>query len=79
MEKLNDAEFEEVGRFLNRIDAELAAGALRAAGIEATVAADDAAGTRPHLWMSGVRVMVLDKDVQRAKEILAEAEDAPDE
>ncbi|HEX5068658.1 MAG TPA: DUF2007 domain-containing protein [Vicinamibacterales bacterium] len=67
-------DFEAVGVFLNRVDAELARGALEAADIPATVSADDAAGTRPHLWMSGVRVLVRTEDLERAREVLREAE-----
>ena len=51
---MDDVELEPVRSFLNRIDADLACGALQAAGIEAVVSADDAGGTRPHLWTSGV-------------------------
>jgi putative signal transducing protein len=67
----------EVGRFLNRIDADLAWGALQAAGIPAIVSADDAAGTRPHLWMGGVRLLVPAGDVEEAGEILRAAEQTP--
>jgi uncharacterized glyoxalase superfamily protein PhnB len=72
----DDATLETVANFLNRIDAELACGALQAAGISAMVAADDAAGTRPHLWMGGVRLLVRSDDVESAKAILREAEEA---
>ena len=71
----DDAPLETVGSFLTRIDADIACGALQAAGIQAMVSADDAAGTRPHLWMSGVRVLVYAGDVERARAILREAED----
>ena len=72
---MDDAPLEVVGSFLNRIDAELARGALEAADIPATVSADDAAGTRPHLWLGGVRVLVTAADAERAREILRAAED----
>jgi hypothetical protein len=72
---MDDASFEVVGSFLNRIDAELARGALEAADIPATVSADDAAGTRPHLWLGGVRVLVAAADAERAREILRAAEE----
>ena len=71
---MTDRAFEVVGTFLNRIDAELARGALEAADIAATVSADDAAGTRPHLWMGGVRLLVPATDAERAREILLAAE-----
>jgi len=71
---MSDDRIEAIGAFLNRIDADLARGALEAEGIVATVAADDAAGTRPHLWMSGVRLLVRAEDAERAREILRAAE-----
>jgi hypothetical protein len=71
---MSTPEFEPIGNFLNRVDAEIARGALEAEGIEATVSADDAAGTRPHLWMGGVRLLVATRDAARAREILQAAE-----
>jgi len=73
---MDDVQLESIGNFLNRIDADLACGALQAAGILAFVSADDAAGTRPHLWMGGVRVLVRAEDVEEAARILREAEEA---
>ena len=73
-EEEQDDRLETVGNFLNRVDAEIACGALQAAGIEAMVAADDAAGTRPHLWLSGVGIRVHADDAERAKQILRDAE-----
>jgi hypothetical protein len=68
---MNDEKLVAVATYPNRIDAELAQGALNAAEIEAMVSADDAGGLRPSLWMSeGVRVFVRAEDVERAKEIL---------
>ena len=74
MDTVDDSKFEVIGNFLHRVDADIARGALEAEGIEATVAADDAAGTRPHLWMSGVKLWVRAEDAERAKAILREAE-----
>jgi len=74
---MDDERLETIGNFLNRVDAEIACGALQAQGIEAMVSADDAAGTRPHLWLSGVGLRVHAEDVERAKEILREAEAVP--
>lgn len=79
MDTPDDSKFEVIGNFLHRVDADIARGALEAEGIEATVAADDAAGTRPHLWMSGVRIWVRAEDAERAKSILREAEQASPE
>lgn len=57
--------------YLTNIDAELAHGALEAAGIESVVRADDCGGTRPHLWMGGVDLLVWPEDVERADEVLS--------
>jgi hypothetical protein len=60
-----------VGTYSNKIDADLAQGALEAADIDAMVTADDAGGQQPGLLMGkGVRVLVRAEDVERAKEIL---------
>jgi hypothetical protein len=67
---LTDAELVVVRTFLNRIDAEIAQGALHAVDIESMVSADDAGGLRPTLWMAGVRLMVRSVDAERATKIL---------
>jgi hypothetical protein len=68
---VDDEKLVAVGTYSNKIDAELAQGALEAADIEAMVTADDAGGLRPSLWLSeGVRVLVRAEDAERAKEIL---------
>jgi len=67
---MNEAELVVVGTFLNRIDAELAQGALEAADIKAIVSADDAGDLQPGLWMGGVRLLVRAEDVEQAGAIL---------
>ena len=67
---MTDAKLVVVATFLNRIDAEIAQGALQAADIESMVSADDAGGVRPALWMAGVRLIVRSVDAERATEIL---------
>jgi hypothetical protein len=59
-----------VGDFPNRIAAEVAQGALEAAGVESFVSGDDAGGLQPGLWMSGVRLFVREPDAVRALEVL---------
>ena len=60
-----------VHRFPDRIEADLAASALEAAGIESMVAADDAGGTQPGLWEGeGISVLVRREDEEAAREIL---------
>ena len=60
-----------VGTFLNRIEAEIAQGALQAADIESMISADDAGGMRPGMWLGReVRLLVRAEDAERASEIL---------
>ena len=68
----------EVDRLTDRLQADLAAGRLRAAGIDALVSADDCGGVRPELVMSqGASVLVRREDVSRARATLATDGDAP--
>lgn len=60
--------------YLTRIDAELARTALDAGGIESMIRSDDAGGLRPHLWMGGIALLVREEDVERAEQLLVEAE-----
>jgi len=66
-----DGDLVVVQTFLDRIEADLAASALQAAGIESMVAADDAGGTQPGLWEGeGVALLVRREDAQQARSIL---------
>jgi hypothetical protein len=56
--------------FADRMEAEVARGALEAAGIEAVVFHDAAGGMYPEL--SGVRLLVPSIDAERARELLDE-------
>ena len=56
--------------FPNRIEADMAEGALRASEIDAMVSADDAGGVEPGLWMQGIRLLVWQEDADRAREVL---------
>ena len=71
--RMSDTELVVVGTFLNQIEADLAQGALKAAGIESMISADDAGGLRPHLWMSGVRLLVRAEDAGRPSKVLAQS------
>lgn len=71
---MKDEKLVVVGTFLNKIEAEVAVGALEAANIESMVAADDAGGTRPSLWMSGVQLLVRADDAERARGILEQTD-----
>ena len=59
------------GQYSNKIEAELAQGALAAAEIESIVEADDAGGLQPNLLVGeGVKVLVRAEDLAEAQKIL---------
>jgi hypothetical protein len=72
MQAVADSRLITIRTFLTRIDADLAAGALAAAGIDALVRPDDCGGTRPHMWFGGVELLVREEDVAEAERILSE-------
>lgn len=55
---------------LNEIEAEMAASALEAAGIEAVIRRDICGGVEPALAMAGIAIEVPDADEDAALEIL---------
>ena len=67
---MNDTELQVVGTFSSRIEADIAHGALRAAGITAMLSADDAGGERPDLGRRGIRILVRQEDADEAQAIL---------
>ena len=71
---MNHQDLVVVRTYLNRIEAELAHSALRAAGIVSMIEADGAAGTQPGLWMAGVKLLVRAEDAAQAGEILGSAD-----
>jgi hypothetical protein len=64
------------GGFATRSDAELAQGALAAAGIESVIAADDAGGAYPFDLTGGARLLVAQEDAQDATAVLGDRTDA---
>jgi hypothetical protein len=68
-----------VGEFPNRIEADIAKGALDASGIDSFVSGDDAGGVQPGLWMKGVRLLVREVDADRALAVLNEEPREPGE
>jgi hypothetical protein len=60
----------EVGFYRSRSDAEVAQGALAAAGIESVVEADDAGGAYPFDLTGGVRLLVEEADAKDAAVVL---------
>ena len=64
-------EFVVVRTFSYRQEAELAQGALHAAGIESMLRSDDAGGLRPGLaFANGVDLIVRADDAEAAREII---------
>lgn len=66
---------------LNEIEAEIAASALEAAGIDVVIRRDICGGVEPALAMAGIAVEVPDADADAAIEILttiAEPTEVPD-
>lgn len=57
--------------FLNDFDAQVAKSALDAAGIDSMIRSDDCGGTRPHLWLSGVELLVREEDAAEADALLS--------
>lgn len=57
--------------FISEFEAEIAKGMLEEEGINCYISGDDTGGMRPHLQLTlGVRLIVMEKDLQRATEIL---------
>ena len=67
-----DSDLVVIHAFNNNQEAELAIGALDAAGIDAMIQADSGGGMRPHLAWAGVgyQILVRADDAAAAREIL---------
>ena len=67
-----DAQLVVVQTFETQTEADLAKGALEAAGIDSMIQADTAGGMRPHLaWAGGgFQVLVREEDVAAARDVL---------
>jgi len=60
-----------VRTFINEFEAERAKGILEEEGIECYVSSDNAGGMEPPLQLIlGIRLLVLEEDLKKAKEIL---------
>ena len=73
-----DAALVVVRTFLNRFEAELARAALEGAGIDSMIRSDDCGGTRPHMWVGGIELLVRSEDAEYAAE-LVEPQVIPDD
>jgi putative signal transducing protein len=59
-----------VGAFATRGEAELAQGLLASAGIDSSLSSDDAGGAYPFDLSGGAQLLVDEKDVEAASELL---------
>jgi hypothetical protein len=60
-----------VKTFINEFEAERAKGMLEAEGIECTVSSDDVGGMGPpQNLIQGIKLLVLEEDLNKAKKIL---------
>ena len=65
--------------FINNAEADIAASAIEAAGIEVTIHRDASGGLQPALDMGGIQLVVPDADLEAANEVLNSfAQAAPD-
>jgi hypothetical protein len=62
----------EIGAYPTRFEAEIAQGALTAAGIRSVIASDDAGGAIPFGFGGGVRLLVDDADAETARALLSD-------
>jgi hypothetical protein len=69
--KPDDENIVAIRTFINEFEAERAKGILEAEGIECCVSSDDIGGMGPpQQLIEGIKLLVLEEDVKRAKEIL---------
>ena len=63
-------------KYTNAIDANIVKGALEASGIPAGVIVDSTANA---IWMAPVRLVVFERDLELAKQVISEADMAASE
>jgi hypothetical protein len=68
----------QMGVYPTRTDAEIAQGALDAAGIRSVLESDDAGGAYPFSFNGGVRLLVEEDDAHAATDVLEGTSDQPD-
>ena len=63
-------------KYSNAVDANIVKGALEASGIPAGVIVDSTANA---IWMAPVRVVVFERDLELAKKVISETDEAAPE
>ena len=73
----NEEKLVVVAKYSSPVDANIVKGALEASGIPAGVIVDSTANA---IWMAPVRVVVFERDLELAKKVISETDEAaPDE
>ena len=74
---MRETELVVIHSFGNQLQADIAKGALEAAGIDAMIQSDSVGGMRPHVaWGgSGFKVLVRQEDAADARKVLQPPED----
>ena len=65
-----------LNKYPNAVDANIVKGALEASGIPAGVIVDSTANA---IWMAPVRVVVFERDLELAKQVISEAEETSED
>jgi len=78
-EMRDDEKLVSIAEFEGSFDAELAKLALENAGIESVVFGEDLVTALPHINAIRVELQVFERDVEKAKQVLAERTDEGDD
>ena len=69
----NEEKLVVVAKYSSPVDANIVKGALEASGIPAGVIVDNTANA---IWMAPVRVVVFERDLELAKKVISETDEA---
>lgn len=69
----NEEKLVAVAKYSSPVDANIVKGALEASGIPAGVIVDSTANA---IWMAPVRVVVFERDLELAKKVISETDEA---
>ena len=69
----NEEKLVVVAKYSSPVDANIVKGALEASGIPAGVIVDSTANA---IWMAPVRVVVFERDLELAKKVISETDEA---
>ena len=72
----NEEKLVVLKKYSSPIDANIVKGALEASGIPAGVIVDSTANA---IWMAPVRVVVFERDLELAKQVISQSDELPDE